>query len=239
MNPVRPRTLAALVAFLSTWPVAAQTPVVTTTAPQNVVSLSASATAEIPVDELAVVFAVTRDGAEAAAVQAQVRQALEAALAEARKAARPGAVEVRTGNFSLMPRWSPKGTGQGWVGQAELVVEGRDMAAVSQLVGRITTMTVARTAYSLSRERREQADVELTAQAVSQFRQRAERAARLFGFGGWSLREVQIHGGDAALPSAALMRSSAVAAGGEALPVEAGKAQVTVTVSGSVQLSPR
>ena len=46
----------------------------------------------------------TREGQDAATVQSQLKQALDAALAEARKAARPGQVEVQTGNFSLYPR---------------------------------------------------------------------------------------------------------------------------------------
>ncbi len=89
-------------------------------------------------------------------MQSQLKQALDAALAEARKAARPGQVEVQTGNFSLYPRYAGQGQRiNGWQGTAELVVEGRDMPAIGQLTGRITTMTIARVGYGLSRERRE------------------------------------------------------------------------------------
>ena len=45
--------------------------------PQNVVSLSAAASAELPMDWLTVSFGTARDGSDAAAVQAQLRQALE------------------------------------------------------------------------------------------------------------------------------------------------------------------
>ena len=66
-------------------------------------SLTASASVEVTKDLLAVTFSTTREGADANAVQAQLKQALDAALAEAKKAARPGQVDVQTGTFSLYP----------------------------------------------------------------------------------------------------------------------------------------
>ena len=69
--------------------------------PENVVNLNASATVEVASDWLTVVFSTTREGPEAGAVQTQLKQALDAALAEARRIAKPGDVEVRTGGFSI------------------------------------------------------------------------------------------------------------------------------------------
>jgi predicted secreted protein len=239
---VRSRTRAAVLA-LSTLAAAvhAQSPIVTAAPPQNVVMLSATATVEVPKDLLTVVFSTTREGADAALVQSQLKQALDTALAEARKAAKPGQVDVQTGNFSLYPRYTPKGGTNGWQGTAELVVEGRDMPAISQLAGRIQTLTIARTSFGLSREAREKVDADVTAQAIARFKARAEQVARQFGFAGWGLREVTVQGTD--LPSGPpVMRAQAMRAAGaadESLPVEAGKTSVTATVSGSVQLSAR
>jgi len=205
--------------------------------PQNVVSLQASATAELTMDWLAIVFATTRDGLDAAAVQSQLKQALDAALAEARKAARPGEVNVRTGGFSLVPRYGQKGGITGWQGSAELVVEGRDAAAISQLAGRIQTLTIARVNWSLSREAREKVEADIAAQAIARFRARADAVAKQFGFAGWSIREVNVSSNEPppGMP-VPMLRARAAAADAEALPVEAGKAQVSATVSGSVQL---
>lgn len=231
--------LAAL-ALLLALPVAAQTPLATTAPPQNVVSLTATASMDVPKDQLSIVFSTSREGPDAAQVQAQLKQALDTALAEARKAARPGQLDVQTGNFSLYPRHTPKGP-SGWTGTAELVVEGKDMAAVSQLAGRIQTMTIARTGFGLSREARNNVDAEVTAQAIADFKARATEIARQFGFGGWALREVMVQGVDQP-PVMPMMRAQIAAAppmGDAPLPIEAGKATVTATVSGSVQLSPR
>ena len=54
----------------------------------------------------------------------------------------------------------------GWQGRAELVLEGSDTAAISQLAGRLAGLTVARVGYSLSREAREKAEADITAQAI-------------------------------------------------------------------------
>ena len=135
--------------------------------PQGVVALNASATVEVTKDWLAVTFSTTREGADAASVQSQLKQALDAALAEARKAAKPGQVEVQTGNFSLYPRYSSKGGLSGWQGSAELIVEGRDTAAIGALTGRITTLSIARVGYGLSRELREKVEGDASAQAIA------------------------------------------------------------------------
>ena len=206
--------------------------------PSNVLSLSASASLDVAKDLISVVFSTSREGSDAAAVQTQLKQALDAALAEARKAAKPGQIEVQTGNFSLFPRYSPKGAPSGWQGSAELVVEGRDMAGIAQLTGRITTLTIGRVSYGLSRETREKIEAEATAQAIARFRVRADTMSRQFGFGGYTLREVQVSGGDAPRfqPAPMMRAQAAMAAADEALPVEAGKAAVTATVTGSVQM---
>ena len=62
-------------------------------------SLSASASLEVPNDMLTVLLATRREGSDAQQVQQALKQALDAALTEARKSAKPGQVEVRTGNF--------------------------------------------------------------------------------------------------------------------------------------------
>jgi predicted secreted protein len=215
--------------------------------PQNVVNLSAEASREVPQDLIAITLAASREGADAATVQGQLRQVLDAALADARKAARPGALEVRTGGFNLSPRYASKpGTAptiSGWQGRAELVIEGSDTAAISQLAGRLTALTVARVGYGLSREARDRVEAEVAAQAIGRFKDRAESHARQFGFASYSLREVSVNGAESGGPMPAPMYRAAAAPmsamADQAQPVEPGKTTVSVNVSGSIQLSPR
>ena len=215
--------------------------------PQNVVTLTATATVEVNKDWLTVVFSTTREGSDAAAVQSQLKQALDAALTEARKSAKPGQVEVQTGAFSLYPRYAPpnpkaSSSGlqagiSGWQGSTELIVQGRDTQAVSQLTARIQTLSIARVGFSLSREAREKVEADVAAEAIARFRARADAVSRQFGFAGYTVREVSVSSDPGAMQPQPMMRAQAMRVGGdEALPVEAGKATVTATVSGSVQM---
>jgi predicted secreted protein len=217
----------------------AQTPPAPPQLPLNVVSLSASASVDVTRDVLSVAFATSRDGTDAAVVQAQLKAAVDAVLAEARKIARPGQVEVQTGNFALHPRYAPKGGLNGWQGSAEVIVEGKDIAAIAALAGRVQAMPVARVAFSLSREAREKVDADVTALAIARFRQRADFVAQQFGFGAWSIREVAVNTEQPPVGVPMLRMQASRAAADEALPVEAGRASVTASVSGSVQLTPR
>ena len=207
---------------------------------RDALNLSVSANQEVTRDVLSLVFSTTKEGADAGAVQTALKQALDAALAEARKAAKPGQVEVQTGNFSLYPRYAPKGGGiNGWAGSAELLVEGKDATAIAQLSGRISTLSIARVGWGLSREAREKVEADVAAQAISRFKARAADYSRQFGYGGYSIGEVSVASQDGGvMPMAApAMRYKSAALVEEALPVEAGKATVSVTVSGVVQMS--
>jgi predicted secreted protein len=121
------------------------------------------------------------------------------------------------------------------------VVQGRDMNAIAQLSGRIPTMTIARVSYGLSREAQEKVESEVTAQAVKRFQARAAELARQFGYGSASVREVQVSSnepGMSPIAPKAYMRAAASPTE-DALPIEAGKATVTVTVNGTVQMQTR
>jgi predicted secreted protein len=227
------RTLAVALLSLSA-AVSAQT----LPPPAHVVNLTSSASVEVTKDLLHITFTATREGPDAQSVQAALKQALDAALAEAKRVQKPGQIDVRTGNFSLYPRHAPKGGAiTGWQGTAELVAEGRDMTGIAQLAGRIQSMSIARVGQSLSREAREKVEGEVSAQAIARFRAQAVEMARAFGYAGYTLREVTV-GTNEPPPNMPVMRMQAMAkAEDAALPVEAGQGIVSATVSGSVTLN--
>jgi predicted secreted protein len=207
--------------------------------PRDVLHLQASASVEVPRDWLVLTFAAHHEGVDAAAVQAELRRALDAALAEARRAAHPGRIEVATGQFALWPRVGPRGVTTGWQGRAELLVQGRDLEGIGRLAGRITTMSVAGVAQQLSREARRRVEADVVEQAVARFRVQAREIARLFDHDGYTLREVTVSVADSDAPRPPMLRAEALAAPAEALPIEPGRAMVTATVSGSVQMRRR
>jgi predicted secreted protein len=206
--------------------------------PQNVLQLSANSTVEVQQDLLTMTLGTTREAADAATVQTQLRTALDAALIEARKSAQPGQLDVRTGNFNLAPRFSREGKMTGWRGTASLVLEGRDFPRITQTAGRISTLSIANIGFGLSREQQAKTETEAQAVAIDNFKQRADELAKGFGFSGYTLREVSVnaHQGGPVQPRMMAMEAMAKAASDAPVPIEAGKANVVVNVSGSVQL---
>lgn len=238
MTRIRYRALIACAALTACSMVRAQ-PATPAPQPHDGLTLATSAAVEVPFDVMAMTLSTTREGSDATAVQSQLRQAIDTALVEARKAQRPGQLEVRTGGFSLSPRYGPKSPNiTGWVGQAELVLEGRDMSAIAQVAGRLNTLIVARVGYSLARETRERVEADAAAQAIAKFRARAADYAKQFGYAGYAVREVNVGTSEPPIgPPMPRARMMAAASADESIPVEAGKGTVTVQVNGSVQMT--
>ena len=205
---------------------------------QNVVSLSASGAVEVTQDLLAITLNATRDGADAAVVQSQLKTVLDAALAEARKAAQPGQMDVRTGNFSLFPRYDKANKISGWQGTAELVLEGRDFPRIAATGGKIPNMTIANIGFGLSREQRAKVEGEAQTKAIEKFKAQATEIARNFGFSAFTMREGAGNSpaNQEARPGMVAMAKGASMSSDAAIPVEAGKSTVVVNVSGSVQM---
>ncbi|MDM4765782.1 SIMPL domain-containing protein [Pelomonas sp. SE-A7] len=203
---------------------------------RDLLSFSVNASTEVTRDVISLAFSTTREGSDPNQVQAQLKAALDAALTEARKIAKPGQVDVQTGNFSLFPRYSIKGGINGWQGQAELLVEGKDTAAIAALSGRITSMSIARSGFLLSREAREKAERQVSGEAIQRFRAQAADYAKQFGYAGYVIGEVSVNTSEAvqAMP---MMRAKTLAMAEESLPIESGRATVSVSVSGSVLMN--
>jgi predicted secreted protein len=230
----------ALAAVLLAAPLARAADVVVQAAPEGVVTLNSTATVDVPKDWMSVTFSVTREGADANAVQTALKEALDAALRQAQAAKKPGgAVEVQSGAFSLQPRYSVKGQMNGWTGTTELLVQGRDMAAIAALVGHVSTMSIARLSYGLSREAREKVEADVAAQAIAGFRAKAAEYAKAFGYAGYAIREVNVQtdAPQPPVPRMFAMKAAQVADAAEPLPVDAGKGSVTSNVNGSITLT--
>ena len=232
-NKFATRIAIAFIALAAT-AVSAQT----VPAPQNVLQLSASGTVEVAQDTLSISLTATKEGNDAAGVQSQLKAVLDAAIAEARNTAAPGQLDIRTGAFSVYPRYYQGGKIAGWRGSAELVLEGRDFARITQAATRITTLTVGNVVFGLSREQRAKSETEAQAQAIERFKAKASELAKGFGFNGYTLRKVAVGANDFAPGPRPRMAAQAMVGSSESspLPVEPGKASVTVNVSGSVQL---
>lgn len=200
------------------------------------VALSASASVQMAQDVLTLSLIAAREGSDAQSVQNQLKAALDDALTLAKREAK-GLIEVRTGRFGVSPRYDRNGKMSGWQGSAELVLQGRDFARMGELAGKLQTLTVASASFGLTPEQRQSAETSAQNQAIAQFRQRADEAAKSFGFSTYTLLDAHISAGDSGGARPLMMtKSTRMEAADAPLPMEAGLASVTVTVAGSVQL---
>ena len=200
------------------------------------VNLSASASVQVPQDWMTLSLSVVRDGTEAHTVQTQINTALEAALQIARREARPGLMEVRSGQFGLNPRYGRDNKLSGWQGSAELMLEGKDFVRITETAGRLPMLTVASINFGLTPEQFQAAQAKAQTQAIASFRSQAIEVAKGFGFTDYTLGEVHI-GAQTPSPMPHQRMLASVSMAQEApIAAQAGASNVTVTVSGSVQL---
>lgn len=208
--------------------------------PTNVVNIAASGFLDAPQDWLTLTLTTAREGSDATVVQTQLKQALDAALTVARSAAAPRQLEARTGQVGLYPRYGSNGKINGWQGSAELILEGRDFVRISSTAGKIPSLTLSSMVFSLSREAQQKLESDVQAMAIERFKAKAAEVTKGFGFSGYSLRELAVSAvdqGPSEQPRPVLMQAKASSMSADApVPAEAGKSQISVTVSGSIQL---
>ncbi|MCF8160380.1 MAG: SIMPL domain-containing protein [Polaromonas sp.] len=206
--------------------------------PSQRVSLSASATVQVPQDELTLTLGTQREGSNAPELQNQLKAALDTALTLARRQAQAPLMNVSTGRFGLSPRHDRNGKLVGWQGTAELILQGRDFVRISQTAAQLQTLSVSSVVFGLSAQQRQDAQSQAQAQAIEQFQKSASEIAKSFGFGGYTLGEIHVNANQPGPVRPYMMAASLKSAADESSPVpmEAGLSQVNVNVSGSVQL---
>lgn len=207
-------------------------------APNQVLHLSASAQTEVPQDWLVIALSVQKEGLQAPAVQKQLNAILTSALAVATPMAKPGALEVKTGDMNVSPRYGRDGKMNGWVGSAQLVLQGRDAEQITTLAVRMPDLTVSQIDWRLSSEQKTAAEARIQAEAVAQFQSKAQSLTKQFGFAAYTLKEIRVSAQEAGeglvMPRMAMAQMDAPAP--MPVPAVAGKSRVVVNISGSIVL---
>jgi predicted secreted protein len=195
----------------------------------DVVSLQAEASREVENDQLVAVLAAEAHGAN----PAELAETVNRSMAEALKTARAvPAIKLRTGNYQTFPRYKGQRI-DGWTAAQELRLESGDFTAAARLIGQLQQSLVVRSmTVRLSPEARRGAEDALMSEAIAAFHARADLARKAMKAGSYRVRNIAIgtSGARMAELSARTMVSQSPVA------VEGGVSQVTVTISGSIQL---
>jgi predicted secreted protein len=188
----------------------------------QVLHLNASAQTEVAQDWLVITLSVQKEGLQAPAVQKQLNTMVSAALAVATPMAKPGALEVKTGEMNV----------------SQLVLQGRDVEQITTLAGRMPDLTVTQIDWRLSPEQKTAAEARIQAETVAHFQSKAQSLTKQFGFAAYTLREVRVSaqevGEGVVMPRMAMAQMDASAS--MPVPALAGKSRVVVSISGSIVL---
>jgi predicted secreted protein len=232
-HAMRPALLLALTAFAAATATAQS---IVPQPPYNVVSLEASATADVPADTLTVTLFTEEQGPDPGQLAAKVNARLDEALAKAKT---QPLIEARSGNYQTNAIYDRANQITGWRIRADVILESRDFKAVGALAGSLQPLLkLSSMTFSLSRAARESTEAKLTTEALAKFQEKARAVAKALGFPGYALGQIAVrsegpvHG---PVPMRAAMAVGDGIAGGP-VPIEGGKSSVSVFVSGSVVL---
>ncbi len=171
-------------------------------------------------------------GAHAGELSKRVNQAISAALATAKSHPE---IKVKSGSTQTYPVYA-KGnrTIESWRMRSEVLLESRDAAALSDLVGKLqATLAVGSMRFTPAPETLRKADDEAAMDALAAFQEKATRYAAALKK---QYRIVSITIGSNGVPPAPSERYAMMKAVADSMPVEAGESQIVVGVTGQIEL---
>jgi predicted secreted protein len=172
-------------------------------------------------------------GADAADVARRVNAAIAGGLAAAK--AQPG-ITVKTGNSHTYPVYSKGGrTIESWRTRSEMVLESRDAAALSALLGKLQSsqLAVSQVGFVPAPETRRAAEDEAALEAIAAFQAKAARYAAALKKP-YRIRSMNI--GSGYNPPQPVLRGAMLAADAAPMPAEAGESTITVNLNGQIEL---
>ncbi|MCX9156924.1 SIMPL domain-containing protein [Niveibacterium sp. 24ML] len=167
----------------------------------------------------------------------KVNQAINQGLSVAKGAAD---VKVRSGNSSTWPNYTRNSQKiDGWRMRSELILESRDSAALSGLLGKLQgELALGQISFSPSPETRRKAEDEAIVDAIAAFKARAELASTALGRK-YRIRNFAINTNQNFRPPMPMARAATMSMASEAAPppsLETGETQISVTVTGTIEL---
>lgn len=201
----------------------------------DLLNLDAQASSEIPYDISIVRLAIDRDSKDPENLSAEINKILAQAFAEAKRAG----VEAESGGYFVSPTYNNRGQRNGWHGRAEVILRGKDFAAVGKVAGdQADRMQMAGMNFDLSPEKRQAEENRLIEKAVANLDAKAKALLKALGYKDYSIRQITLGQGGAIVQPMpmAMMARGAVMADAAPVPVEGGKAQISVNLNAALQM---
>jgi len=200
----------------------------------TLIDLSAEASRSAPNDMARTKVYAEVSGTNPAELAKQVNSTIDTALQTAKAFSK---VKTQSSGTHTYPTYGKEGRISGWRMRSELLLESRDMTALSELLGRLQeTLAVSQLVLQPSPETRKKAEEEAMLEALAAFQAKASLIAGALKKS-YCIRQMNI-GSAGQPPVMPMMMRSARRDAAEAAPapIEAGESMVSVTISGQIEL---
>jgi predicted secreted protein len=199
------------------------------------IDLAAEAARPAANDQVRAVVYSEAQGSSPADLARRVNQEIAEALKLIRSKA---GVSVKSGNQSTYPMYGRDQKIESWRMRSELVLESRDLGAVSDLLGELQQrrLAVANVSQMPSPETRRQVEDETTRDAIRAFQSRAAVVANALGKR-WTIKHLSVNQQGGAMPMPVFRSAKVMMAEAAPAPLEAGESLLTTTVSGQIELA--
>lgn len=202
----------------------------------TLIDLSADASRPAANDQVRAVVYSEANGLNPAEVSRRVNQEIAEALKVIK--AKSG-VTVKSGQQATYPVYGKEQKIESWRMRSELILESKDLGAVSELLGKLQQMKLAvgNVSQMPSAETRRQVEDETTRDAIRAFQSRAAVVADQLGKK-WQIKQMAIQqAGQYPQPMLRAARGVAMMAEAPPAPLEAGESQMTTTIRGQIELA--
>jgi predicted secreted protein len=206
-------------------------------AAKNRISFGVERTREVENDWVTAVIGATHEDEDPARLADRINTDVAWGLSLAKAVQ---GLRVRTGGYRTWPIDDPKRGGlRRWRGGQDLVIEGKDPRAVSELLGRLQErLQLQDLQFSVSPERRRAIEDELIGEALDAFRARAEQIRGRMQASGYTLVHVSVDTGGGPHPMPGRVAAMEMAARDVAPPpLEGGTSTLRVGANGTIELS--
>jgi len=202
--------------------------------PKHRVSFSVERSRDVANDWVTAVVGTSDEDGDAARLADRVNQAMNWALGVAKQAR---GVSVRSAGYTTQPVHDKTGKITRWAASQDVILEGSDVDAVSELVGKLQSRLLLRSiAFSVSPDTRRKTEDALIGDALAAFAERAKRIVSGLGARDYELVSLglQTPGGGGPAPIWARARMAAEVATPE---FESGQSTLAVRVDATIELA--
>ncbi|MBS1230874.1 MAG: hypothetical protein H6R17_4151 [Proteobacteria bacterium] len=198
-----------------------------------IVELSAEASRPAVNDLVRATVSAEASGTTPGELSRQVGSQINEALKIARSYP---AIRTQSGNTATYPVYAKGGKIESWRMRSELALESVDAASVSELLGKLqASLGVSNLLLQPSPETRRKVESEAMVDAIAAFKGQAKVIADALGMG-YRIKQLSVSTSGRIVQPMFRGAAKAMAMDAAPMPVEAGESQVSVSVSGQIEV---